>query len=71
MNLYKEAILPSLKKSGHTSIWLLKIILPITMAQSTMRVLLTGSSGEEGKKTHPTGTVRKWLSTVFKAAVFL
>jgi hypothetical protein len=31
MNLYKEAILPSLKKSGHTSIWLLKIILPISL----------------------------------------
>ena len=32
MNFYKEAVLPSLKKSGHTSIWLLKIILPISLA---------------------------------------
>lgn len=32
MNLYKEAIVPSLKKSGQTSIWLLKIILPISLA---------------------------------------
>lgn len=31
MNFYKEAVLPSLKKSGHTSIWLLKIILPISL----------------------------------------
>ena len=28
----KEVIVPSLKKSGHTAIWLLKIILPISLA---------------------------------------
>ncbi|MFA6701398.1 MAG: nucleoside recognition domain-containing protein [Dysgonamonadaceae bacterium] len=32
MNFFKEVINPSLKKSGHTAIWLLKIILPISLA---------------------------------------
>ncbi len=32
MNYFKRIIAPSLKKSAHTSIWLLKLILPISLA---------------------------------------
>ena len=31
MNFYKEILLPSSKKSGATTLWLLKIILPISL----------------------------------------
>ena len=32
MNYFKKIIAPSLKKSAKTSIWLLKLILPISLA---------------------------------------
>lgn len=31
MNFYNKILLPSFKKSGHTTLWLLKIILPISL----------------------------------------